>query len=105
MGNSAKNISIVLGLITIAFAGYYLLSVRDSAVLNFSDQAQVDETLLSKTQVFIEHRQTLNEVKMNTELFENKHFLSLQNFSTPIKERPIGRTNPFDESSVENNNF
>ncbi len=95
MGNTAKNISIVLGLITIAFAGYYMLTQRNSTTLSFDSGEQVLSNMLANTQVFITHRQELDEVELDLSLFEDPRFLSFRSFTQPVVERPIGRPDPF----------
>jgi len=102
MGKTAKNISIVLGLITIAFAGYYLYTIKGDSTLNLGSGQELDQNTLNNTQVFIQHRQTLSEVKLNIELFEDDRFtsFSLLDFSVPIEARPIGRPDPFAEPAI-----
>ena len=100
MGKTATNLSIVLGLIAIAFAGYYMYTQKDASSLDFTTDQVTMENMLSNTRVFIERRQILDGVRLDVAFFENSKFRSLHSFSTPILERPIGRANPFAETLV-----
>lgn len=96
MGKTATNLAIVLGLITVAFAGYYMYTQQASTgALSFNDNQQTMQNMLNNTRVFIQHRQTLDNVKMDIGFFEDERFQSLRSFSTPIIEQPIGRPDPF----------
>lgn len=100
MGKTSKNISIVLGLVTIAFAGYYLYTQQSSSVLQFSGNDQTMQNMLNNTRAFIGHRNQLDQVTMNIAFFEDERFLSLRSYTTPIQERPIGRPDPFAPAEV-----
>jgi len=95
MGKTATNLAIVLGLITVAFAGYYMYTQQASGTLTFDDNKQTMQNMLNNTRVFIQHRQTLDNVQMDIGFFEDERFQSLRSFSTPIVEQPIGRPDPF----------
>ena len=97
MGKISKNLSVVLGLVTVAFAGYYLFTQNSSGDLAFNENDQMMTNMLNNTQVFIEYSQALNEVQMNIGLFEDERFQSLRSFSTPIQTQPVGRPDPFAE--------
>lgn len=97
MGKTATNISIVLGLITVAFAGYYMYTQRSAATLSFESNTQSVQNMLNNTRVFIERRQALDRVSLDLSFFEDPRFQSLRSYSTPIEERPIGRDDPFAE--------
>ena len=102
MGKTMTNLSIVLGLITVAFAGYYLYLQKDSSTLNIESSEETMQNMMNKTQKFIQHRQTLDKVRLDMNIFEDKRFVSLRSFSTPIEEQPIGRPDPFaDREEVE----
>lgn len=95
MGKSATNISIVLGLITVAFAGYYIYTQQAPSGLSFDENQQTMQNMLNNTRVFMQHRAALSNVKMDISFFEDERFQSLRSFSTPIQEQPIGRPDPF----------
>lgn len=95
MGKTATNISIVLGLITVAFAGYYLYTQRAATTLEFQGNPQNLQNMLNNTRVFIERRQALNQVELDVAFFEDPRFRALRSYTTPIEERPVGRSDPF----------
>lgn len=101
MGKTATNLAIALGLITIAFAGYYMYTQSTTPLLNFkNDNEQVLQNMLQNTQVFIERSKTLDKVTLDISFFEDKRFRSLRSFTTPIPEKPIGRPDPFAETQA-----
>ncbi len=95
MGNSVKNIAIVLGVATLAFGGYYFYSQFETAQFDAAANEQEMQRMLSETQVFIERGRTLGQISLSFDLFEDTRFISLRSFSTEIEDRPIGRDNPF----------
>jgi len=101
MGKTATNLSIVLGLITVAFAGYYMYTQQASTTLLVDDNQQTMQDMLKNTRVFIQHRQALESVEMDISLFEDERFRSLRSFSTPILERPVGRSDPFADVNLD----
>jgi len=105
MGKIITNLVVILGLITVAFAGYYIFIQQGEAALDFNSNDQTMQNMLNNTQVFIERRQALDRVNLTAavSIFDDAQFRSLRSFSTPIQERPIGRNNPFDTALVPGN--
>ncbi len=95
MSSSVKNFAIALGLITVAFAGYYMYTQKSATLLNTSPSDVSLQDMLANTQVFIERRQELNGFSLDLSLFEDERFLSLKSFSQPVTVQPVGRLNPF----------
>lgn len=96
MGKTSTNIAIVLGLITVVFAGYWLYSQNGSDLLSTEPtNEQTMENMLNNTNAFIGHRQVLNGIKLDLTILEDKRFVGLRSFTTPIEEADIGRENPF----------
>ena len=95
MSNTAKNLIVILGLITVAFAGYFMFTQQSATTLRFSTNDQVLQNMLSNSQLFIERRQQLEQVTLDTAFFEDERFGSLRSFDKPIVEQPIGRSDPF----------
>ncbi len=100
MGKTATNLSIVLGLITITFAGYYLYTQKSSTVLNFDTDEQVMQNALTRTSLFIGHRKKLDKIALDLSIMEDKRFTTLRSFTAPIDDRLIGRPNPFDDTFI-----
>ena len=97
MGKTITNLSIVLGIVTIAFAAYYLYVQKAPTVSDFEVNEQTLQNMLNNTRVFIQHKNTLNAISLNPSFFEDERLLSLRSFSTPVPEQPVGRVNPFAE--------
>jgi hypothetical protein len=96
MSNSGKNIIIVLGVITVVFAGYYFFTQEASQVLRSSESDRQLEQMLRQTQQFVEHRNVLTEVTLDTEILQLPEFRSLRTFSPEPNQFPVGRNNPFE---------
>jgi len=92
MDKSATSIAIILGVITIAFAGVYFYTERNSTLV---DPQINKQTVLNQTRDYISNTSALNRIKLDYSFFEDQRLLSLQSFSTPIADSPIGRPNPF----------
>jgi len=105
MGKIITNLVIVLGVITVAFAGYYVFIQQGESGLGFNSNEQNMQNMLNNTQVFITRRQALDRVNLNKAvgIFEDAQFRSLRSFSTPVQERPVGRENPFDTAILPSN--
>lgn len=105
MGKIITNLVIILGFITVAFAGYYVFIQKNGSALEFNSNEQTMQNMLNNTQVFIARRQALDRVELESAIaiFDDSRFRSLRSFSTPIADRPIGRENPFDTAAVSSN--
>lgn len=99
MGKSATNLTVVLGLITIAFGGYYLYTQYSSTSTSFDVNEQTMQNMLNNTKVFIDRGQVLEGIALDISFFEDERFRSLQGYSTPIRDYPTGRPNPFADVS------
>jgi hypothetical protein len=95
MSDTAKNLSLILGLITLAFGAYYLYTQFFAGPAVDTNQQTMDE-MLNNTLVFIERRETLESIELDINFFEDSRILSLQSYDEPIVEQPVGRPNPFD---------
>jgi len=101
MSNTAKNLLIVLGILTLAFAGYYFF-VQDSDLVVRSSESERQLTLmLARTQEFVTHRQILGTVSLDTSMFETDEFMALRSFSPDLNEFSVGRSNPFTQPDPE----
>lgn len=97
MGKTATNLVVILGIITVGVAGYYLYNQQTTSGVDFNSNEQAVQDMLKNTQAFIGYGQTLREVKLDLGFFEDDRFRSLRSYTTQIHERPIGRPNPFDD--------
>ena len=105
MGKIVTNLVIILGFATVAFAGYYIFIQQGDSVLDFNSNVQTMQNMLNNTQVFISRRQELDKVDLSStiSIFDDANFRSLRSFSTPVRERPVGRQNPFDTAVTPGN--
>ena len=95
MNSNLKNIATVLVLFTVAVGGYYMFVKNDSSELNLDGSANGD--LFVDVQKYIERRELLSNVKLDTALFNDQRFRSLVYFSTEGAPLEVGRSNPFDD--------
>ncbi len=93
MKSSSKNIFIILGIATLAFAGYYFVTQRAVGEPELSSSSL--DVMLESTQSFIEYRQTLDQITFDFEIFEDERFRTLRSYSDPVEPKPEGRQNPF----------
>lgn len=94
MQSLTKNIAIILGVVTIAFAGYYFYTQQGTGDTSDTANASVQQ-MLSSTEVFIARSQELDQVSLDMSFFEDERFRSLKSFTKPLKDEPVGRSNPF----------
>lgn len=95
MQSSLKNITVILIISTLAFAGYYLFIKKDEGELDLT-MGSTTEALFVDVQKYIERRQLLDQIDFDIALFNEQRFRSLIRFSASEEEQPIGRPNPFD---------
>jgi hypothetical protein len=99
-----KNILVVLGLLTVGYAGYYLFTSQATAIINASDENEtVYQNMLANTEVFIVRSQELDTMDLDIDVLDDARFRSLHAFTRPIEDQPTGRTNPF--AAAESNSF
>jgi hypothetical protein len=95
MGKTTKNILIILGILSIGFAGYYLYNERFATVLQFDSNSDTLTNMLNNTQVFMERNRVLQRTNLDISIFEDEQFRSLRGFSGPLVEVAPGRPDPF----------
>lgn len=101
MNNSVlKNLLLTLGLLTVAFAGYYMYTQQDAVTLNLDGADPQYQEMLNDTQAFIQRRQKLNQTKLDIRILDDERFSSLYTHTKPVKEVEAGRTDPFSVAEV-----
>lgn len=95
MSKTAKNLIVILGLITVAFGGYFMFTQQTATTLSFEANDTVFQNMQANSQLFIQRRQQLSKINLDVSFFTDDRFLSLQSFDSPIVEQPVGRDNPF----------
>lgn len=88
-----KNITVALVVLTMAFLGYYLFTMRDEITL--SSGTATGQDLFGDVQKYAERRQVLDQVKLDTSVFSDERFLSLKGYTPTIPVYQEGRQNPF----------
>ncbi|OIP77647.1 MAG: hypothetical protein AUK16_01390 [Parcubacteria group bacterium CG2_30_44_11] len=92
MSAKIQNLIVLLGIILIAFLGYYLYTQNaNSQLMN----GTIDNQVALETSLFLERLIILQGISLDDSLFSNSRFQSLVDFSEPIIPQPIGRDNPF----------
>lgn len=100
MSNTLKNLLLILGVITVGYAGYYLYTMRSATSLNLGSDDIEFQAMLTRTQAFIQRSQELEAIQVDVSVLENRTFTSLTSYTTPLAEVDSGRTNPFAETTV-----
>lgn len=95
MSKTAKNLIVILGLITVAFGGYFMFMQQSATTLSFEANDTVLRNMQTNSQLFIQRRQQLAAIELDVSFFTDDRFLSLQSYDGPIVEQPVGRDNPF----------
>ncbi|MBP6924154.1 MAG: hypothetical protein KBC62_01475 [Candidatus Pacebacteria bacterium] len=93
MNSVTKNIVTILGVLTIAFAGYYFFS-QQASMEPVTDDFTLQQ-MLASTEVFIVRSQELDQMNFDLSVFEDARFKTLRSFTNPVQELPVGRTDPF----------
>jgi len=91
-----NNFLYILILLVLIGVGVFVYTQRDSQLLSGAE-ITASESVLSITSRYINRRAILDGLQIDAELFSDARFTSLRSFSKPVKERPIGRDNPFTE--------
>jgi len=98
MSQGLKNISALVVIAVVAAIGYFIFLQPDNTALSLGGYSELSSQLLSKTQIFIERRGTLESVQLDFGVFTDDRFLSLQSFSTDIPDQSVGKNNLFNEA-------
>lgn len=99
MSPAFKNITTVLIIILVAALGYYLYLQTSETSSVSGENVHVKPQMIRDTQVFIERRQILERIELDTSIFKNPLFVSYRNFTNPIQSQFEGKDNPFSENS------
>ena len=91
MSAAMQNLLIFLGLIGLAVFAYYLLVIQSGNELDTS----ASESASIESQLFLRQLNQIKSVSLDTSIFSDQMFRSLENQSTPVNPQPVGRTNPF----------
>lgn len=94
-----KNIIIVLVIAGVGFFGYNYLTRKDTSSDSLIQQESVNTSKMG-AEVLTALNQ-LKTLKLDSAIFKDEVFVSLQDFSKPLSPEPVGRVNPFSPIGVE----
>lgn len=95
MSPAAKNLIVVLGIITLVFGVYYFFNQDAALVLRSSESEEQLAELVQTAETFSQRQQVLDQITLDTGLFEYESFNSLRDFSPEPEEFQPGRPDPF----------
>jgi hypothetical protein len=89
---------LVLGVVAVAAAGWYWYSSRPVAEDGAVGAASTGD-MLATAQLFVERSARLSSIKLDTAVLSDPQFRNLRSYTVPVRERPIGRDNPFEPAA------
>ncbi len=93
MGTLTKNLIIGVVVAVLLFVGYKFFLAEDAGYDTLV--ATTESPVAPIAQNLLGALLTLESLDLDTGIFNNQAFNSLEDFSRPIGEQPIRRTNPF----------
>lgn len=97
MDSTLKNIAVILVIFTLAFVGYYFFIQKDKTSLDLQADS-ISQDLFADVQKYIERREVLDRVKLDTTIFMDERFNNFVDYTPVEAVKPeSGRDNPFDE--------
>jgi UDP-N-acetyl-D-mannosaminuronate dehydrogenase len=99
MSNTVKNLVVILGLVSVGIALYFMFMQGADSPLNFDVNSADVERMRQNSNQFIQRKRQLNEVKLDLSTLNDPALTGLQSFDSPIVEQPVGRENPFLETT------
>ena len=88
-----QNLFVIVGLIVAAFVVYsiFFTGTNDDALVT----QEIDASQTAVEQELISLLLELRSITLNTSIFSDSKFQSLEDFSQDIVAEPVGRSNPF----------
>lgn len=93
MSPAFKKITIALVVLTVAYAGYYFFTQVDTMP---TAEGELTPESFAKVQKYIERRDILQQVTLDTSLFNDPRFRSFVGYTGQEATYKPGRINPFD---------
>lgn len=94
MTNSTRKLLIILGIVLIIGAVRFL-SVGSSEDAELVDSLGEVSSVEVETERVLFNVQKINNLKLDATFFEDKRFITLEDFGVTIADVRTGRTNPF----------
>ena len=96
MSQTLQKVLIAGGAIGLIFLGYKLFVQPSQFDLVEGAVNPLADSVLVKTQAFIERRAQLDQVTIDGRLFADARFTSLRSYSSPLSEQPLGKASLFE---------
>ena len=97
-----KKIVVIIVMIIIAFIAYVYFFGKDNNTQLITSNLNVSQTnKLNAGKEIVVLLSDLKSLQLNDDIFKNKEFKSLEDFSLPIANEPKGRNNPFAPIGIE----
>jgi hypothetical protein len=96
MSEIFQKIFITIGAAGILFLGYLLFVQPSQFALDGGAVNPLADSVLAKTQVFIERRIQLDQVVLDSSLFTDPRFTSLRSYTAALSTQSIGKTSLFE---------
>lgn len=97
-----KKILAIIAIIIIVFIAYNYFFKKDNNTQLITSNLDVLQTnKLNAGKEIVALLSDLKSLQLNDDIFKNKEFRSLEDFSLPIASEPKGRNNPFAPIGVE----
>ena len=94
MASLFKNGFTLLGLAAIAGLGYYLFVMQSDSTTTLDSDTTIGEAQLANEQ-FLREINELQTIKLEGKIFSDQRFRSFVDFSRPVPEQLVGRSNQF----------
>lgn len=91
MSDALQNILILVGLVLIAFVGWYMYNENQRTALNAGEGTDLQADIQS----FLQLQTTLRSISIDTSLLDDPRFQSLDSVTGPVPALDSGRDNPF----------
>jgi hypothetical protein len=96
MSQLLQKIFITIGAAGLIFLGYLLFVQPSQFSLDGGAVNPLADSVLAKTQVFIERRTQLDQVTLDSSLFTDPRFTALRSYTVALSAQSVGKTSLFD---------
>ncbi|MCU0678629.1 MAG: hypothetical protein MUF19_03550 [Candidatus Pacebacteria bacterium] len=96
MSQLLQKIFITVGAAGLLFLGYVLFVQPSQFALDDSAVNPLADSVLAKTQIFIERRAQLDQVSIDSALFTDPRFTSLRSYTSALSNQSVGKSSLFE---------
>lgn len=94
MTSFVKNGLTLIGLIIVGGLGYYLFVIQADSDISLDSENALGSAQIASER-FLRELDEIKTFELSNEIFTDQRFRSFVDFTLPVSEQPIGRTNPF----------